>query len=114
MFNTYIVEDNSAKAARITAAATDRLGQKLESISQAEIKSKDRVDITLEEYDTLRNELKRYKDRARRAESLLTRIRIPAEIIEKIDPDTVDLFTTDDPRWCRKGYRITFYVEDYR
>lgn len=113
MFDKYIIQDNAnaVHAAHIVERAQEKLGDKLESISRAEIESKDRVDITLQEYLDLRNKVEKYEEKISRLGKLIIRLGIPAEVIDKIDLDSVEVFTNDDIRYFRRKYMIKFNTE---
>lgn len=76
-YHTIVKKDYSREAARI-------LGADLKSISEAEIKSKDRVDIPLGEYERLKNEVKRLAERERTLMSIIERLKIPAELPNRV------------------------------
>ena len=108
----HIQEDRSEAAARIVNRGLEKFGNKLQTISDAEIKSKDRVDITLKEYDELRNNVRRYEERCRKMGSMIMQMGIPYEVIEHIIPGSIDVTTCDDPFNFKRRYRVEFDVED--
>lgn len=115
MFNKYFtVNDNrSAKdAARIAAKALREHDGTLKSISDAEIKSKDRVDISLVEYEQLRTELTHLRSENRRLKTAFLNIGIPAEIIDMIIPDSIEVQRCEDLRDYKMRYRVMFDVDD--
>ena len=118
MFNKYFiaVNDNHSAitAARITAKANEKLGEKLESISKEEIKSKDRVDITLEEYLKMRERIQTLEEKNSRMSILINRIGIPIEELDKIDPNTLNVYQNVNPTRFTKRYQIVFDVEVFR
>lgn len=92
IFNKYIcVNDNQSvkDAAVIAAKASREHDETLKSISEAEIKSKDRVDIPLSEYELLKKENTALRERCMRMGAIFRRIRLDPKLIEKIDPSTV-------------------------
>lgn len=112
----YIKEDKSVEAARINAKSKAMLARKIESISQAEIKSKDRVDISLEEYERLKSEVKRLSERERALMSVIERFKIPADVLDYILPDSVKIYTCADMDFMNdlQHYRIEFSIpRDY-
>ena len=114
MFDYYNVDNRSAvEAARIIARSQEEFGEKLESISQAEIKSKDRVDIPLEEYEKLKSDLRMYEKKSRRLEAIITNLGIPYDVIESIDTNTIAVETCDDPMHFVTHYRVRFIVDKY-
>ena len=114
MFNKYFyINDNQSAitAAHITAKATKELGQKMESISQAEIKSKDRVDITLEEYLSMRKRIEELEAKNSRMSKLVIQLGIPAEVIDSIKTDSIRVVHNDDICDFVRHYRIAFDVD---
>lgn len=113
MFNKYYITDNrsAVEAAHIKAHATKKFGDKLESISKNEIKSKDRVDITLEEYLTMRKRIETLESKYSNVSKLIVQLGIPAEVIDNIRLDTVNVVHNDDIRYFVRHYRIVFDAE---
>ena len=113
MFNKYfIVNDRSAvEAAHITARSNKELGKKLEDISKAEIKSNDRVDITLEEYLTMRKRIETLESKISRMSKLVIQLGIPAEVIDSIKTDSIRVVHNDDIRDFVRHYHIEFDVD---
>lgn len=107
-----IHEDRSEQAARIVNRGLEKFGDKLQSISEAEIKSKDRVDITLKEYEQLKDNVRKYEERCRKMGSMIMQMGIPYEVIEHIIPGSIDVATCDDPCNFKRRYRVEFDVED--
>ena len=105
-YHTTINENHSREAAKI-------LGDKLESISNAEIKSKDRVDITLLEYEKLKENTRMYEERCRRMGSAIIRLGIPYEVIDLIDTDSIEVRTCEDPMNLKRHYEIKFTADDF-
>ena len=113
MFNKYFIVDNrsAVEAAHITAQATKKFGEKLDDISKNEIKSKDRVDITLEEYLTMRKRIETLESKYSHISKLIVQLGIPAEVIDSIRLDTVNVVHNDDIRDFVRHYRIAFDVD---
>ena len=107
-------EGNAIIAANITAKSNELLGKKLESISKEEIKSKDRVDITLEEYLKMREKIKMLEDANYRMSEFIIQLGIPEEELDKIDPNTVNIYYNENPTRFTKRYQIVFDVEAFR
>ncbi len=110
----YVVRsDRSAEhAANIVAKSNAALGRKLESISQAEIKSKDRVDISLEEYEKLKRELSILRDENRELKHMLQNMGIPVDIVNDIVPDSISVERCKNHVDFKTLFRITFAVYD--
>lgn len=114
MFNKYItINDNKnvKDAARIFAKATEDHDDTLKSISDAEIKSKDRVDIPLRDYLRMKEDLERTSRELMHANFLLANLGIPAEVVSRIEGSSIHVETYEDPRDFTRGYRITFKVD---
>ena len=108
----YIHEDRSEQAARIVNRGLEKFGDKLQSISQDDIKAHDRVDITLKEYDELRNNVRQYEERCRKMGSMIMQMGIPYEVIKHIIHGSISV--TTDVNHCdfKRRYRVEFDVED--
>ena len=106
--------EREANALREASESIDGLGKKLESISEAKIKSKDRVDIPLSEYLNMKDELKNASIALKHAHMLLTTMGIPPEVISVIDPDSVRVYTNEDLRDFKRHYQIKFSADTSR
>ena len=87
------------------------LGEKLKSISDAEIKSKDRVDISLEEYESMKAEIKELKYQVDRLSNILKRIEAPLD--KEIIPDSIRTCWCDDIMNCRHIFRVEFAIDNF-
>jgi hypothetical protein len=103
---------SNAYAAGIVAKSNKELGEKLEAISKEEIKSKDRVDISLEEYQRLHRHIENLERQNDHMGKLIVQLGIPAEIINSIKPDTVNVTYCDDIIDFVRHYRVAFDVDD--
>lgn len=104
-------KSDEERAAEITSDVIKGFGDKLRSISQDEIKSKDRVDIPLSEYLSMREELANTAIALKHARALLMTMGIPPEIISAIDPDSVHVYTAEDLRDFKRHYLVNFSVD---
>lgn len=78
---TYIhSEDNSREAARILDGSIARFGNKLAEISREEVKARDRVDITLAEYERMKNLISDLSAENRRLRGVFEKIGVPADL----------------------------------
>lgn len=102
----------AVQTAEIVTDAVKELVNQLESTSAAEIKSKDRVDITLDEYLHMRDEIERTSRELRHARCLLTSLGIPPEVISSIDPDTIRVCSNKDLRDFKCYYHVAFAVDE--
>lgn len=112
-FDKYFINDNrsAVEAAHITARATRELGKTLESISQSEIKSKDRVDISLEDYTWMQNRIVKLERENRELFSLFHDIGIPLEVVDAIDRKSINVVHCDHIRDFKRKYHIEFVVD---
>lgn len=111
MFNKFITINDNKKvkdAAHIIARAHKEHDDTLKSISDAEIKSKDRVDIPLRDYLHMKEDLERTSRELGHANYLLASMGIPAEVVNRIDGDSIHVETCDNFRYYKRTYRITF------
>lgn len=104
-------DSNAVIAANIAAKSSDKLGEKLEAISKAEIKSKDRVDISLDEYQRMRNRIQELERKNSQRDKLIVQLGIPCEVIDAIKTDTIDVVHCDDIRDFTRHYKIAFDVD---
>lgn len=101
-----------------TAASLDRMTEAIkdfsesqENISQAEIKSKDRVDIPLSEYLHMKETIKQQDSRLRSLYCTVKRLGIPYETIDGIIPDTIEVYRNEDVKDFITHYMIKFDVD---
>ena len=112
--------DNRAetKAARIiTQSNKEQMGEytkTLKDISEAEIKSKDRVDIPLSEYDRLCRENSDLQWRLDHLNRMIIRMGIPAEVIDAIDPESIEVLTCKDFKDFKTKYKVLFSIDDFK
>ena len=93
-------------------ASNRELGNKLESISKAEIKSKDRVDITLEEYENMKRQISSLTSEVNWLRSILNRIEAPID--KNIVPDSVRTYCRDDIlNFNRRVYVVEFAIDGH-
>ena len=85
------------------------LGDRLKSISEAEIKSKNRVDIALEEYEYMKDKIKSLSYEVDRLSNILKRIEVPLD--EKIIPDSIITYWCDNHADFKRKFRIEFEVD---
>lgn len=119
--NKYIfVNDNkSVKEAasivtQVVTKAVREHNETLKDISEAEIKSKDRVDISLAEYELLKKENRTLRERCMHMEDIFKRIALDPKLIEKVDPSTVIKFRVlNDPIDFTSLIRIEFKVSQH-
>jgi hypothetical protein len=111
MFNKYFIQQADTAGNKAIARSIREHGRKLESISQAEIKSKDRVDIPLSEYLEMRGRIERQESKLRSVYCTIKRLGIPMEVIDGIVPDTIEVYRDEDIRDFVTHYMIKFDVD---
>lgn len=117
MFNKYITvhsDENAISAAKIKAQAIEEFGKKAERIADDMIASKDRADISMKEYLELKDKTVKYEQRLKDIGRFITNLGIPVEIIEAIDTNSIEVYTTEDHMRFRTRYMIKFEVDDIR
>ena len=113
MFDKYIIDNRSnIEAASIIAESNRNHDRTLKAISEAEIKSKDRVNISLEEYTRMQEEIKTLSRDSKNMAYLLAQIGIPPEIINRIDRNSVHVEHCADIRDFKTHYRVSFSADD--
>ena len=95
----------------VIAESNREYAKKLEEISKAEIKSKDRVDITLEEYETMKKNIEWLEYEVHRLQAILKKIEVPYEL--DIIPDSIETTYCDDHFNFRKIFNVRFAYNDW-
>lgn len=106
-----MIAQSNAKLGNDILNANRELGKKLEDISNAEIRSKDRVDISLEEYEKMKNEIKSLSSEVYRLSRILERIDVPLD--KEIIPDSIRTYWCDDAINFRHKFIVEFAVNDF-
>lgn len=91
--------------------ANRELGRTLKDISDAEIKSKDRVDITLEEYENMKKQIRSLSYEVEKLSDILRRIEVPLD--KEIVPDSIRSYWCDDALDFKRKFRIEFDIEHW-
>ena len=92
---------------RMTNAIKDFSKAQTEN-SQAEIKSKDRVDIPLSEYLEMREKIDRQDMQLRKLYCTIKRLGIPYEVIDSIVPDSIEVYRNYDLQVFVTHFMIKF------
>ena len=105
---------NVEKAARTIAESNRELTKAIEAASNAEIKARDRVDISLEEYERLKEREKQLSSVKEYYEKLLSKLGVPIKALRNVDIGSIVGEKSPDP--IRRGvrYRISFFVNDVK
>lgn len=109
MFDRYIIEDNSLEAAARVTAEMELDRESRERIAREEIKARDRVNITLEEYESMKREIKKLENENHYFKVLFDRIEIPWD--KKIILDSVRVYQDDDLMNFTRQYKILFDID---
>lgn len=87
----------------------------MRKIFNEEQKNKDRVDISLGEYEKLKQEANMtssmLQDRINKLVKLIEKIGIPIEILDSMNVDTIETFYEDVCVLGKRRYRIEFYAD---
>lgn len=86
------------------------LGRTFETISKEEIKAKDRVDITLEEYENMKRKISSLESEVRYLCSILEKIEAPLD--KNIIPDSIRTYYSDDYENFRRVFRVEFAIDE--
>lgn len=102
---------------KLILAANRQIVTEFRKNREALLDTRDRVDISLKEYEELKRVNKDLLDRLNQAERILGMLDIPADMIQHIDPDSVKTYFTEAfyPNiFVRKRrFRIEFDIEEY-
>lgn len=85
------------------------LGEKLKSISDAEIESRDRVNISLKEYKDMQNKIRLLSHEVDRLTNILNKIEIPLD--EDIIIDSIEVFQSDNRKDFKRIFDIRFETD---
>ena len=106
--------------AKAIKEANKNLANSITEASEDDVKARDRVDITLEEYERLKDENRRLNEEVTRLRKILSDIRIPVNIWERIKLGTIKTSVCHNVKDFIDTFRIEFdvdvpypYGEDY-
>jgi phage tail tape-measure protein len=97
--------------ARSIRESNKTLADSIIEANKNDVKARDRVDITLEEYERLKEENRLLHEEVTRLRKILTDIRIPVNIWERIKLDTIKTSVCHDIREFVDRFRIEFDVD---
>ena len=115
MFDKHITifsDENAIPAAKIKAQAIEELGKKAERMVDDMIASKDRADISMKEYLELKDKTVRYEQSLKDIGRFIAKLGIPAEVVEAIDANSIEVYTSKDHFRFRTTYMIKFETDD--
>ena len=105
-----MIAQSNRDLGNVIAESNREHGRKLEEISKAEIKARDRVDITLEEYESMKNQIKWLDYEVHRLQSIFEKIQVPYEL--DIIPDSIETTYCTDHLNFRKIFNVRFAYND--
>lgn len=108
MFNKYFIQVPDTEGPKEIARATRELGRTMKSISEADIKSKDRVDIPLSEYLEIKETIRKQESELRSLYCTFRQLGIPKEVVDGIVPNSVQVYTNNDLKDFITHYMIKF------
>ena len=111
MFNKYFMQIPNTEGNKAIARSIENHSKTLKSISESEIKSKDRVDITLSEYLEMKDTIRKQDDKLRSLYCTVKRLGIPIEVIDGIVSDTIQVYRDEDIKDFITHYMIKFDVD---
>ena len=76
------------------------------------LKVKDRVDLSLKEYNEMRELLKDYKERNNLLRNIIEKFKL-YDFVDDIDPNTVQSLIVEDPIHYRKKITLTFEISTF-
>lgn len=103
------IAESNERLGRNIRQANEELADRMSEISHAEIKAKDRVDISLEEYERMKHELEHYRGENAKFRAIFDSVKIPINL--KIIPESIRTEYMVDRQWWCTRYRIEFDVE---
>lgn len=106
--------------ARSIEDSSETLAKSITEASKDEIKARDRVDITLEEYEQLKEEVKVLRQENRELRNILGSFRFPINLWRRVKQNTIKTSVCHNVRDFIDTFRIEFdvdvpypYGEDY-
>lgn len=106
-----MVAQSNRDLGNIIAKSNKEYAEKLKEISDAEIKSKNRVNITLEEYEAMKKQIEWLEYEVHRLQNIMKKIEIPYDL--DIIPDSIETTYCDDHCNFRKIFNVRFAYNDW-
>ena len=91
--------------------ANRELGRTLKDISDDDIKARDRVDITLKEYEDMKDKISSLSYEVNRLRNILERIEVPLD--KEIVPNSIRSYWSDSIRDFKRKFMIEFEIEHW-
>lgn len=111
MFNKFVTIENNWEPRDVESVLGGLIKEHdntLKSISKAEIKSKDRVDIPLSEYNEMREIIRKQESELRSLYCTFRQLGISKEVVDGIVPDSVKVYKDEDIKDFITHYMIKF------
>lgn len=107
----FIWNNKNEELARAVKQSSKTLADSIIEANKNDVKARDRVDITLEEYERLKEENRRLNEEVARLRMILSDIRIPVNIWRRIKVDTIKTSVCHNVKDFIDTFRIEFNVE---
>lgn len=111
---TFVINPDHRQALNNIAASNREHTKTLREISDDEIRARDRVDITLAEYEKMKKEIEHLKSENRQLRGVYERINLPIlDILENSDIYDIRSDYNFDPVHFERTYRIMIFTKYY-
>ena len=110
-FNKYFSSVNECSGHNSDSKAIEKLGDRIEQVARDEIKSKDRVNISLEEYEQMKKQIETLERKNSQRDKLIIQLGIPAEVIDHIHTSSIRVQRCEDIRDFKCRYHVHFDVD---
>ena len=104
-----MIAESNRELGRDIYRSNRELSCTLKNISDAEIESKDRVNISLKEYESMKDKISSLSYQVDRLCEILKRIEAPLD--KNIIPDSIRTCWCDD--WNRRIFRVEFAIDEF-
>ena len=102
----------SNNAQRETTRAIMEHTKKYAEVKEKEIKAKDRVDISLEEYEAMKAKIRCLENKVDRAAKIFETVKLPWDLIEDGKVENILYFNDFDIDTNKREYLIKFSVDE--
>jgi hypothetical protein len=90
-----------------------KLKEQENNLKEQELKSRNRVDISLVEYEQMQQEIKTLKEINKRYENIYECLKV-SEFLHRINEDTIEISSYQDYPRNKQNITITFELKDYK
>ena len=102
---------SSEEVARSIAVAYRDLGEKLKMISEEEIRARNRVNLSVNEYEHMKHRIASLESEVDYLRSILEKIEAPLD--KNIIPDSIRTYYSDGLWDCKRVFRVEFAIENW-